>query len=717
MKISVIVPFQKGIHYLTDCLDSLCEQSETDFEVLLINDHSEENIDSLLSSYSEKLKIRKIDLEKKTGVSAARNKGIRDALGDYIYFLDSDDYIEKNTLDLLYREAERQHSDIVYGTIKYTWFNRFIYHESGDNEVSQQNYIGKSIEDLLINRLELNHISILNMLVKRNSEAGQSIHFEENLYLYADIPVLADFLMVEKIIFCKEAEYVKRYHNDEILYPSLSNGEFEDRYEQLMMAYMEIKNRGLNIAIKQEFDHKLLEFCQEDFLRKFRQEKKEEWNNSKFKDFHQYVSSIDDVSIKRKSEEKVKKAFQESDYKTAKKKINRMLAYKKIKKMLTDKIFFNRTINKYFFERLPQKDNWIVFESFKGKNYSDSPKYIYEYLLREYGDQYKFVWIINDKDIAISGSPVRVKRFSLGYFYYMTRAKYWVNNMRQPVWYEKRKSQILLQTWHGTPLKKLVFDMDDVYSASPTYKRQVYSQSRFWDYLISDNPFSTEVFQSCFLYEKEKILETGYPRNDILYADNKEEIESDIRKRLGIPENKKTILYAPTWRDDEFYDKGEYKFALKLNLEYLRKEIGNDYVILLRTHYFIADSIDVTGMEDFVFNVSKYSDIAELYLISDICMTDYSSVFFDYANLRRPILFFTYDLEKYRDVLRGFYIDIENDVPGPLLFTNEEIAGAVKNIEQINEKYKEKYDIFYEKFCCCDDGHASERIVNIVFRN
>lgn len=149
----------------------------------------------------------------------------------------------------------------------------------------------------------------------------------------------------------------------------------------------------------------------------------------------------------------------------------------------------------------------------------------------------------------------------------------------------------------------------------------------------------------------------------------------------------------------------------------MRKELGQEYMVLLRTHYFIADSIDVTGMEDFVVNVSKYSDIADLYLISDICITDYSSVFFDYANLRRPILFFTYDLEKYRDVLRGFYISIEDDVPGPLLFTNEEIVDAVKNIDKIEEQYKDKYDQFYEKFCSFDDGHAAERIVERVFRH
>ena len=120
-------------------------------------------------------------------------------------------------------------------------------------------------------------------------------------------------------------------------------------------------------------------------------------------------------------------------------------------------------------------------------------------------------------------------------------------------------------------------------------------------------------------------------------------------------------------------------------------------------------------LEDFAYNLSNYDDISELYLISDYLITDYSSVFFDYANLKRPMLFYTYDLEKYRDVLRGFYIDIEEELPGPLLFTTEEVIDAFRNIDEIVNKYKDKYDVFYEKFCSWEDGQASKRVANAVF--
>ena len=127
--------------------------------------------------------------------------------------------------------------------------------------------------------------------------------------------------------------------------------------------------------------------------------------------------------------------------------------------------------------------------------------------------------------------------------------------------------------------------------------------------------------------------------------------------------------------------------------------------------------MDLSKYGDFTINGCDYDDITDLYLVSDILMTDYSSVFFDYANLERPILFFTYDIDKYRDVLRGFYLDMEKDLPGPLLLTNDDVVDAIKNIDQIKEQYKDRYKEFYDRFCCVDDGNAAKRVVEAVFEN
>ena len=274
---------------------------------------------------------------------------------------------------------------------------------------------------------------------------------------------------------------------------------------------------------------------------------------------------------------------------------------------------------------------------------------------------------------------------------------------------------MFLETWHGTPLKKLAFDLDDIHAASQNHKTMFYRQGKAWNYLISANRFSTDVFERAFCVPREKIIEVGYPRNDILYSERADEIAKEVKKEFGIPEDKRVILYAPTWRDNQFYGKGKYKFTLAMDLERMRKEFGKDSVILLRTHYYIADSLDLTGLEDFVYNGSTYNDVSRLYLASDICITDYSSVFFDYANLRRPMLFFAYDYEDYKDEIRGMYFDMNTELPGPIVQTNDELVDALHHIDEISEKYKKRYDRFYDKFCHVDDGHASKRAIDIVF--
>src|SRR5699024_2577482 len=142
----------------------------------------------------------------------------------------------------------------------------------------------------------------------------------------------------------------------------------------------------------------------------------------------------------------------------------------------------------------------------------------------------------------------------------------------------------------------------------------------------------------------------------------------------------------------------KYKFDLSRELHKMKAQSGDEYIILLRMLYLVASEMDVTRLEGFAYDVSKYSDVSELSLMSDILITDYSSVFFDYANLKRPILFYTYDIEKYQGQLRGFYIDMEKELPGPLLMDNDEVMNAIENIDEVSEKYKNRYNEFYERF-------------------
>ena len=367
---------------------------------------------------------------------------------------------------------------------------------------------------------------------------------------------------------------------------------------------------------------------------------------------------------------------------------------------------------------LPKKKNRIIFESFLGKQYSDNPRALYEYMLKEYGDKYELIWSVDKRYIQLfeEKEVPYFKRFSLKWLIAMNTAGIWISNSRLPLWIPKPKKTTYLQTWHGTPLKRLALDMDEVHmpgTDTERYKKNFTTESSKWDYLVSPNHYSTEIFKRAFNFNK-TVLETGYPRNDYLVNYNDEDYIHKLKVDLGIQRNKKIILYAPTWRDNEFYARGRYKFDIQLDLDRMRNQLGEDYIILLRMHYLIAENINVEKYEGFVIDFSNYEDIRDLYLVSDILMTDYSSVFFDYAILNRPMLFFTYDLESYRDTLRGFYFDFEKEAPGPLLYNTAEVIEAIQNIDQ--DQFYDSRQNFRKRFCKLENGQASKNVIEKILK-
>ncbi|UOQ94421.1 CDP-glycerol glycerophosphotransferase family protein [Halobacillus shinanisalinarum] len=368
---------------------------------------------------------------------------------------------------------------------------------------------------------------------------------------------------------------------------------------------------------------------------------------------------------------------------------------------------------------LPRKNNLVVFESFHGKQYSDSPRAIYEYM-KEYEPNYNLIWSADRRfymELKEKGLPV-IRRFSIQWLLVMTRAKYWVTNTRLPNWMPKPKGTEYLQTWHGTPLKRLATDMDEVHMPGTNtfkYKSNFIKETGKWDYLVAPNQYSSDIFERAFLFNG-TMIESGYPRNDYLIQQDNKETMNGLKKSLNIPIDKKVILYAPTWRDNQFYQKGKYKFDLSLDLKQMREELGEEYVVILRMHYLIAENFDLGPFEGFAYDLSKHEDIRDLYLISDALITDYSSVFFDYANLRRPIIFYVYDLDEYRDSLRGFYLDLETEAPGPLTKTTNEVITSIKEFENSNYHLGEAFEEFYDRFCSWEDGESSKRVVEEVFK-
>ena len=369
---------------------------------------------------------------------------------------------------------------------------------------------------------------------------------------------------------------------------------------------------------------------------------------------------------------------------------------------------------------IPANNKIIFFESSNGRNYTGSPKYIYEEIVNQGLDkEYKCVWSFTDTATEIPGNAIKVKRSFPKFLYYTLRSGTWIYDTRHLYYLKKNKNTKYIQTWHGTPLKKLALDMDylntDGNDDINKYHDEFRKNSAYWDYLISQNEFSSQIFRRAFDF-KGQMLEIGYPRCDILFHENNEKAIDDIKSRLNIPKDKKIILYAPTWRENQFYNKNAFKFTTEMDFDEMYDQLSDDYILIVKFHYLVKENIDWNKYNDFIIECDADWDIQELYLISDILITDYSSVMFDYAILNRPMIFYAFDLDDYKNNLRDFYFDMVEEVPGPIFKTNEEMIGYIKNFnrEDYDNEYGEKYKLFNEKFNQFDDGNASKKVIELI---
>ena len=380
-----------------------------------------------------------------------------------------------------------------------------------------------------------------------------------------------------------------------------------------------------------------------------------------------------------------------------------------------------------YYKKCDVDDKLCVFEAFNGRKYCDSPKAIYLRMLsdKKYKD-YKYVWaFLNPEEFKFlekNKNTKVVKYNSDEYKEAYAKAKYWFTPSRLPDYIVPKKDQNYVQCWHGTPLKRLGFDIvvkgeNAIHTVKEWSNSYEYDASRY-TYMVSPSKFCTEKYISAFNLKKvgkdKCILETGYPRNDALFTFDDKYV-NNLKKELGIPRDKKIILYAPTWRDNQYKTGTGYSYNLALDFDKFRDKFSKDYVILFRTHYLVAEAIDLNKYKGFIYNVSDYSDINDLYILADMIITDYSSVFFDYANLRRPMLFYMYDLEEYKNNMRDFYFSLD-ELPGPIVESEEDLYKEIKNIDKYWNTYKEKYDKFNKRFNYLDDKDSSKRVLDIIIK-
>jgi CDP-glycerol glycerophosphotransferase (TagB/SpsB family) len=358
----------------------------------------------------------------------------------------------------------------------------------------------------------------------------------------------------------------------------------------------------------------------------------------------------------------------------------------------------------------------VVLTSFDGRSVGGNPLAIANELQRV-GHSARRWWVVDRPggvvpegcEPMLAGTPEHHEALS--------RARWVVDNDATAPWFERRPGQTVLQTWHGTPLKRLRFDLHEVSPRSPETLRLIEHQARQWSYVVSANSLTSQVLRRGFRYDGE-ILEVGYPRNDVL-ADPERlaETRRRVRAAQGVRDDQLVVLYAPTWRDDAMLGEvGGAVLADQPTLDWagMRSVLGERAVLWLRAHRFVSQASGLLGGAG-VVDLSAYPDMADLLAAADVLVTDYSSSFFDFALTGRPMVFYTPDLEHYRGGLRGHYFRMEDVVPGPVLADAHRVTEAVATLDSWRAGTERRYRQFLRTFAPWDDGKAAQRVVEAVF--
>ncbi len=350
-----------------------------------------------------------------------------------------------------------------------------------------------------------------------------------------------------------------------------------------------------------------------------------------------------------------------------------------------------------------------LFESFNGKAATDSPRALYEELRRrDLG--LELFWTVDDlaRPVPDGSTPLLLR--SRRWLEVLFSARYVINNSNFPFYYRKQPGQTYVQTWHGTPLKRIGNDVP-LANLSLPYRAAMKREASYWDVLLAQNGFAAGVLPPAFGFGGE-VIEEGYPRNDDLLAADSEERRLKVRTEFGLDPDTLAVIYAPTWRDSVSTRAG-YALVSYLDVGAVRRALGEHCRVLLRGH--VNTSHDPGQRTAQLLNVTDHPSINDLFLAADVLITDYSSVMFDFVVTGKPMIFLTPDLELYRDQTRGFYFDFESTSPGPICRNTTEVVACLQELDQLTTRFQSRYDTFRTTYAPRDDGHASRRVADRIW--
>jgi len=719
-RFSVVVPVYDVQAYLPECLDSVLGQSFADFELIAVDDASPDGSAAILDERAlVDARVRVIHLPHNVGLGPARQAGMELATGDYLLFLDSDDTLAEGALQRIESRLSRTGDpDVLVFDFARTYSDGAAVANPRSGLLTAAGPDVFTIEDRpdLVSLLMV----VWNKAYCRSFVEANGFRFFAGFY--EDAPwTYSTLLAAERIAILDEVCVCYRQGRQGNILGSRSRQHFDifDQYDRVFdfLDARELLAGWRPVMFNRMLDHFFTVLT--DPVRLHARDRAEFFHIA-HRRYHRHrppgyhlpagrtgvkyglfgLGSFPMFTAFRRAQA----ALDRADVTRAREHGSRLARRSARAGML---LYYHAQL------RLPVDERLAVYAAYWFAAYGCNPKAIDD-KARELAPHVRSVWVLSDgAEQALPEGVECVRPGTRAYYQALARAKYLVNNVNFPHEIVKRTGSVHVQTQHGTPLKKMGLDLQDhpVAAAGMNFER-LRQHCRRWDFLVSANPFSSEVWKRSYP-GRYRVLETGYPRNDRLHAPTADEFAT-AREELGLRREQTVVLYCPTFRD------WRPEATPVPDFSRIRRALDDGCTVLLRSHYYdptglgLGDAAAQVPRNGRVVDVSAHPSIETLCLAADVLLTDYSSVMFDYANLDRPIVIYAPDWDAYVR-WRGVNFDLLGSPPGVVATTEDDLVEAFRSGAPWAEEATRARALFRERFCRWDDGRAAERVVRSVF--
>jgi CDP-glycerol glycerophosphotransferase len=714
--LSIVLPVYKVEGYLRQCLDSLLSQSFTDFEVVAVDDRSPDHSGAILAEYAARdPRVRVVTAPENLGLGRARNLGLEHATGEYVWFVDSDDWLSEGSLAAVAERLRATDADVlIVGWDRVHW--------DGPVQPGSARKVFADAPDVFSVEewprvLNVLHVA-WNKIVRRDFLQRLGFVFESGWYedVSFTFPVL---LAAPRISTLPRTCVHYRQRRTGAITRTVGDRHFEvfDHWEHALALAAKYASPGdevRGLLFRRMIWH---------FLRVLRHDARvPRKSRARFfrrmsEMYKQYLPPAG-YPMPARAEGLRYRAVERGSYGSMRLLDFAQRTVRRAKRFVrqTGKAVFRRTrqASAYLYYRaqlrMPVDRSLALYAAYWYRGVSCNPAAIAA-KAAELAPHLRHIWVVNSARAAsLPPGTDHVVAGSFAYYRALARARFLVNNVNWPNRMVKRRGTSHVMTHHGTPLKKMGADQVDHPAAvrDPDFKGQMRRADR-WDFSVTSNAHTTVAWASAYPCSYET-LEVGYPRNDRLALATPAD-SAAAREKLGLAADRRVVLYVPTHR--EWLPPGRQV----LDVERLAAALGPDTVLLVREHYFAvpADAAAPSPTADGrIVDVSGHPVVEDLYLAADVLLTDYSSAMFDFAVLDRPIVVFAPDWPVYRDI-RGTYFDLPAEPPGAVATDYAALVALFSGGGYADERSTAARAAFRARFCSLDDGHAAERVVRRVF--